>query len=175
MIASAGEPRGKYRCERGKEVWEYSKEQVLHGAELMFFRPGEQTVYYSTNKFGIGDYWKSHYNCHLFDSSTGKGGVDAQKDLGGIYDEVSGVPQNDTEAIKSYTIAAKQGDLYSQRKLGLYYKRSGKDYIKAYAWLTMAAEQGSNLAKKEREKISKKMTPEQIAAANDLIKEIKSK
>lgn len=72
-------------------------------------------------------------------------------------------------------MAAHKGDINAQRKLGLCYIKANEDYMLAYVWLSMATEQGSNMAKREKEKISKKMTPEQIAAANEIIKEIKSK
>lgn len=70
-------------------------------------------------------------------------------------------------------MAAYQGDTNSQRKLGHCYIELNEDYIRAFAWFHKAAEQGSNLSKKNRDEISKKMTPEQIAEAKELIKEIK--
>ena len=68
-----GEPKGEYQCFTTygnivieDEVWEYSKEQVLPGADLMFFRPGEQKVYHTTGKGGItDDYWKAQWNCYV--------------------------------------------------------------------------------------------------------------
>ena len=64
-------------------------------------------------------------------------------------------------------------DINAQRKLGLCYIESNENYVYAYSWLNMAAEQGSKLSNKKKEQISNNMTSEQIAAANELIKEIK--
>lgn len=110
---------------------------------------------------------------YWFSLAAENGHLDAQKNLGKIYEEGREIPQNLDEAIKWYTLAAYQGDTNSQRKLGHCYIELNEDYIRAFAWFHKAAEQGSNLSKKNRDEISKKMTPEQIAEAKELIKEIK--
>ena len=73
LLFYLGEPRGKYQCfsmsgtmfESEKIIWEYSKEQVLPGTDLMFFKPGEQEVYHCTGKRGLArdTYWKRFWNC----------------------------------------------------------------------------------------------------------------
>ena len=112
---------------------------------------------------------------YWFSLAAEKGHLDAQKKLGSMYYEGREVPHNYNEAIKWYTMAAYQSDINAQRKLGLCYIEADVDYVKAYAWLTMAAEQGSNMSKKKRDKMSSKMTPEQIVSANELIKELKAR
>ena len=107
---------------------------------------------------------------YWFSLAAENGHLDAQKNLGKIYEEGREIPQNLDEAIKWYTLAAYQGDTNSQRKLGHCYIELNEDYIRAFAWFHKAAEQGSNLSKKNRDEISKKMTPEQIAEAKELIK-----
>jgi hypothetical protein len=107
--------------------------------------------------------------------AANQGNIKAQRRLGEMYMESIGVTQNYNEAIKWFNLAAFQDDIIAQRKLGLCYILSNEDYIRAYAWMTMAAEQGSNVSRKKRDKISIMMTPEQIAEANELINEIKAK
>ena len=133
-------------------------------------------------QFTLGEQYEKPYGNQNFEQavkwytlSANQGNVLAQKRLGEMYRIGLGVTQDYNSAIKWYTMAAYQGDIYSQRKLGLCYIESNEDYIRAYAWLTMAAEQGSNLSRKKRDEISKKMTPEQLAAANELINEIKAR
>ena len=112
---------------------------------------------------------------YWFSLAAEKGHLDAQKKLGSMYYEGREVPHNYNEAIKWYTMAAYQSDINAQRKLGLCYIEADADYVKAYAWLTMAAEQGSNMSRKKRDQISKEMTSEQIVSANELIKELKAR
>jgi hypothetical protein len=112
---------------------------------------------------------------YWFSLAAENGHLDSQKKLGKMYEEGRKVPQNYDEAIKWYTLAAYQGDISAQRNLGQCYIESNEDYTQAYAWLCIATEQGSNMAKKKRDEISGKMTPEQIVAANELIKEIKGR
>ena len=40
--------------------------------------------------------------------------------------------------------------------------------------LTLATEQGSNMSQKKKDEIAEKMSPEEIASANEYIKEIKA-
>jgi len=67
-----------------------------------------------------------------------QGDIKAMRCLGEIY---SFTPANESEKIRWYTKAARQGDCISQYKLGLFY-RSEKEYAKAIEWYTKAAEQG---------------------------------
>ena len=70
----------------------------------------------------------------------------AQYNLGLMYADGKGVPQNHAEAVKWYRKAAEQGDADAQAKLGKMY-RTGKGVAKSRAiarsWYLKAAEQGS--------------------------------
>ncbi|MCH8347872.1 MAG: sel1 repeat family protein, partial [Proteobacteria bacterium] len=61
------------------------------------------------------------------------------------YNRGQGVPQNFKEAVKWYTLAAKQGDAVAQNNLGAVY-RDGEgvlqDYKEAVKWFSLSAEQG---------------------------------
>ncbi|SVA59290.1 uncharacterized protein METZ01_LOCUS112144, partial [marine metagenome] len=50
-----------------------------------------------------------------------------------------------------------------------------KDIVTAYAWVNIAAANGQENGKKLRDLIAKKMTPEQIAKAEALAKEMVKK
>jgi len=105
--------------------------------------------------------------------AANQGNIKAQRRLGEMYMEGIGVTPNYNEAIKWFNLAAFQDDIIAQRKLGLCYIELSEDFTRAYAWLTMAANKGSQVSKKKRDEISSKMTPEQIVSANELIKELK--
>ena len=83
-----------------------------------------------------------------------QGQADAQFNLGGLYINGEGVPQNDThqgvpqdhtQAAAWYRKVAEQGDAEAQYNLGfLYHKGQGvpQDYARAATWYRKAAEQG---------------------------------
>ena len=69
----------------------------------------------------------------------------AQYNLGVVYDDGHGVPEDDVEAVKWYRLAAEQGVADAQYNLGLmYYNGTGvpQDYAEAVKWFRLAAEQG---------------------------------
>ena len=73
------------------------------------------------------------------------GDVDAQSSLGVMYDNGTGVPEDDVEAVKWYRLAADQGDANAQGLLGLMYANGNgvpEDYIEAVKWYRLAADQG---------------------------------
>ena len=66
----------------------------------------------------------------------------------------------------------------AKNNLGAMYidgKGVSTDYIQAYLWMTLAAEQGFGPAKELLETLQKKMTPAQIAEAQRLVREWKPK
>ena len=66
---------------------------------------------------------------------------------------------------------AEQGDAMAQYNLGVLYARGWgvpQDFIEGHLWLSMAAAQGNKLAAQERDKVVMKMTPEEIAEAQQL-------
>jgi hypothetical protein len=74
-----------------------------------------------------------------------QGDARAQGNLGVLYENGQGVPQDDIEAAKWYRKAANQGDASAQYKLGgLYWRGKGvpRDGELAFAWYLKAAEQG---------------------------------
>jgi len=95
-----------------------------------------------------------------------------------MYAKGQGVPQDYTEAVKWYRLAAEQGDAVAQSILGLKYAKGqgvAQNYIQAYMWETLAAAQGNENAAKGLEILEKKMTPVQVAEAQRLAREWKAK
>ena len=73
-----------------------------------------------------------------------QGNASAQYNLGWMYDNGDGVPQDDKTALKWYTLAAEQDDARAQNNLGWMYangKGVPQDYKTAGKWYTLAAEQ----------------------------------
>jgi hypothetical protein len=102
----------------------------------------------------------------------------AQFILGSLYAKGQGVYQDSDEAIKWFRKAAEQGHAKAQHNLGgMYYDGLGvsKNYITAYMWYCLAASQGHNDSAKALDNIIEKMTPAQIAEADKMVSEWKTK
>ena len=100
--------------------------------------------------------------------------VIAQLNLGIKHDMGKGVPQNYVEAAKWYRLAAAQGNAIAQNKLGtLYYDGKGvtQDYIRAHLWFNLGAASGSADAVKSRDAVAGRMTPQQIAEAQQIARD----
>ena len=100
-----------------------------------------------------------------------QGNARAQHNLGVMYDNGTGVPENDTEAVKWFRLATAQGHARAQHNLGLMYANGTgvpPDDVLAYAWLNLAAAQGNALASENKDKLQTRMTANQIARAQEL-------
>ena len=74
-----------------------------------------------------------------------QGETDAQRNLGIMYAEGEGVPQDITQAVYWFSKAAEKGDAEVQIYLGIIYAKGvhvPQDYEKSIYWLTKAAKQG---------------------------------
>ena len=75
-----------------------------------------------------------------------QGDAHSQVDLGLLYENGKGVPQDYKEAVKWYLKAAEQGNASGQNNLGLMYwngKGVTQDYNEAVKWYRKAADQGN--------------------------------
>jgi TPR repeat protein len=78
-----------------------------------------------------------------------QGNVEAELQLGQMYDLGQGVAQDYKTAVKWYTLSAEQGNARAQFYLGLMYAKGDgltQDYKTAVKWYTLAAEQGDAYA-----------------------------
>jgi uncharacterized protein len=106
--------------------------------------------------------------------SAEQGNAQAQAGLGGCYNQGKGVAKDGAEALKWFRKAAEQGNDDGQFFLGASYAAGigmVKDYVEAYKWSNLSAAQGNQNAKKVLRIIEKRMTPEQIAEAQQLSRE----
>jgi TPR repeat protein len=107
-----------------------------------------------------------------------QGYASAQTGLGEMYAFGMGVPQNGAEAVKWSRLAAEQGYAPGQYALGVIYDEGlgvPKDYVNAHMWFNLAAAQGYQVAVKNRDLVEQRMAPAQIAEAQKLAREWKSK
>ena len=97
----------------------------------------------------------------------------AQYNIGLMYHNGQGVLQDYKEAVKWYRLAAEQGDVFSHVNLGnMYYNGQGvlQDYAHAHMWYNLASAAGDADATKNRDKVAKLMTPQQIEKAQGMAK-----
>ncbi len=107
-----------------------------------------------------------------------QGDASAQYNIGVMYAKGLGVTRDDAEAAKWYRKAADQADASAQYNLGIMYANGlgvPQDDAEAHKWFNLSAAQGNETGRKYREIIAKKMTPAQIAEAQKLVREWKSK
>lgn len=90
----------------------------------------------------LGDYKKA-YQLWLIDAE--KGSAVAQRNLGLMYEEGLGVPQQVRKAVKWYRMAAEQGEKLSQYYLALMLEEGEgvpRDYKEAVWWYRLSAMKG---------------------------------
>ena len=94
-----------------------------------------------------------------------------------MYQHAYGVRLDYEEAVKWVRKAAEQGHAHAQNNLGwMYYEgQPVPDYVLAHMWFDVAATQGDETAIEARDLITEKMTPDQIAEAQELAREWKPK
>ncbi len=86
-----------------------------------------------------------------------------------------GFRRNDAEAVRWYRAAAEQGYAVAQFKLGLMYATGEgvpEDNVLAYAWMNLAGAQGVDEAQEAKDRLSRDMTREQVARAQELSVEL---
>lgn len=102
-----------------------------------------------------------------------KGYPFAQFNLGVLYDEGKGLPEDNAKAIEWYQKAAEQGFSQAQVNLGIMHEQgegTPTDPVRAYFWYALAESQGDSQAPQAKRDIAKKMTPTQIQEAERQVK-----
>lgn len=110
--------------------------------------------------------------------SAEKGNPDGQISLGSMYYQGLGVTKDQQEAARWYRMAADQGSATAQFYLGIMYREGqgvGQDLVQAYLWSRLAADQERPGAKEDKELVAQRMSPAQIAEAEELAKNWKPK
>lgn len=100
--------------------------------------------------------------------AAGQGEVDAQANLGVMYQEGVEVPQDYQQALVWYTKAAEQGHAKAQVNLAvMYFEGQGapQNYGLAYVWSSLAAASGDEKGGINRDLLAAKLTQQGIAEA----------
>jgi len=102
-----------------------------------------------------------------------QGYADAQNNLGVMYEEGEGVARNYEEAMKWYWKAAESGNRDAPNNIGVMYMTGvgvRRDFVKACMWFNVAGKSDPG-AMSNKGFLIKRMTPEEIAQAENLAKE----
>jgi uncharacterized protein len=125
----------------------------------------------------MSDYYRGDYvrTVRELAPAARRGNARAQGQLGFMYENGFGVPQNYAAAADLYQSAAEQGDPFAQSRLGLNYDRGHgvpKDMILSYKWLDLAAARASrrerDFYRRLRDAVASKMTLAQIVEGQRL-------
>lgn len=105
------------------------------------------------------------------------GNADAEELIGVMYALGLGVEKDERRAFEWYLRASLKGHPGAQSGIGWYYELgiglTAPDLVRAYMWYTLSAIGGDPDAAISLEEVVKKMTPEQIEAAHELVDDYK--
>jgi uncharacterized protein len=113
-----------------------------------------------------------------FEEAAKQGHAEAQVNLGMLYLHGDAPPQSTQMALFWFSRAAEQGDVLAFANLGeMYAQAQGvpQDFIQAYMWFHLAAANGNESSAERRDILAMKMTPAQIAEAQERALEWKPK
>ena len=106
------------------------------------------------------------------------GDAAAQSDLGFMYANGEGVPQDHAEAVRWWRLAADQGNAPAQSGLGIMYTNGRgvpQDDVQAYMWSNLAASrlegETRDMSVELRDDVANRLPPEQRAEAQRLARE----
>ena len=97
-----------------------------------------------------------------------QGHADAQYEVGVLLAQNG---QDDKEALELFRLAAEQGHPEAQYNLGVMHAQgrgTPLDYVQAYAWIAVAADQGLQVAAEPKRVLENHMTPDQMRRAQGL-------
>jgi len=118
--------------------------------------------------FAQGDYKTA---LRVWKSLAANGSASAQYNLGLMFENGLGAAVDPREAIKWYIRAAKQGHGKAQNNLGAMYATGlgmRQDPLRAHMWWKIAVLGGVKIAAENLRKIATKMSPAQIAMAEEM-------
>lgn len=127
-------------------------------------------IMYRQGEGGVAKDYNQAFQWYL--KAAEQGDAIAQSNLGIMYKEGSPVDFDENAAFNWFSKAAEQGDAIAQQNMGLMYAQGvifPKDYPLSYMWLSLSAAQNNAAAIKFKDQLEKKMTPEQITKAQQLM------
>jgi uncharacterized protein len=125
---------------------------------------------------GLAAYNKGDYTAAVQEwrPEAEQGDPAAQLNMGLLYLDGHGVPQDLAEAAKWFRRAAEQGNTEAQHELGaLYGSGQGvrRDYVEAYKWMNICAASGKAGCIAQRDLLAKKMKPADVTRAQRMATE----
>ena len=105
-----------------------------------------------------------------------EGDPNAQFNIGLLYYDGKGVPQDYQQAADWFRRAADQGYAKAQQNLGeMYYVGRGvkRDYVQSYVWLSLCAASGSANCAEHRDIVAKKLKSGKLAEAQRMARDWK--
>ena len=125
--------------------------QLFAAAALLLVTVGTLPAAAQTFDAAIEAYERGDYATALagFQNYAAQGNAAAQSNLGLMYANGEGVPEDDAEAVRWYRLAAEQGNATAQSNLGFMYDNGEgvpEDDAEAVRWFRLAAEQGNATA-----------------------------
>ena len=140
---------------------------------FLFLFSGSSVVFGDDFQDGWDAYQKQDYKTayKLIAPLAEQGNASAQNYLGFMYHKGLGVLQDYKEAVTLYRLAAEQGNAPAQNKLGIMYAEGTgvpQDYTLAHMWWNIGASSGHKGCVRNRKKVEKKMTKQQIEEAQRL-------
>jgi len=114
----------------------------------------------------------------LWEPLAEAGSAPAQFNLGLLFFDGKGVPQDFERAAKWFERAADQGFVGAQRNLGeLYFAGKGvkRDYILSYKWFSICAAKGNETCAEHRDIVAKKLSASKLAEAQKMTRDWKPK
>ena len=103
-----------------------------------------------------------------------QGDAGAQLNLGLMYANGHGVPQDTAEAATWYSLAAEQGNATAQSNLGLMYALGLgvlQNFVLAYMWFDLATMQGEKTASEGRDLVAARMAQADVSKAQRMARE----
>ena len=127
---------------------------------------------------GMDAYLRGDYatTLHEWRPLAEQGNADAQNNLGAMYDDGHGVPQDYGQARQWYEKAAARGYANAQSNLAVLYDDGQgvpQDFVQAHKWYSLAGANGNKHAAAYRDMLARRMTPAQIDEAQRLAREWK--
>jgi putative ABC transport system ATP-binding protein len=113
-----------------------------------------------------------------YEKAAAQGKAIAQVSLGILDAYGYGAPKDYQQAVRWFRLAADQGDALAQMKLGGMSERGEglpQDVVQAYKWYTLAETNGGEESDVPRRLLAKRMTPAQIAEAQQRMRQWKLK
>jgi uncharacterized protein len=154
------------------------QQPIRHSVARLIFKPTQSNADAGYAAYQKGDYATA---LRILRPLAEEGDARAQFNVGVMYSEGQGAPQDYAEAGNWYRLSAEHGYAQAQYNLGLWYARAeggSQDDVRAHMWFNLAAAHfppsdilSRGAAIKNRDTVASRMTTEQIAEAQRLARE----